>query len=216
MTLDLPDETCVMKEKRLAMVIGITGSFGSGKTTVAKMFKTFGAYIIDADRVCHSLMTPSKKAYKRILRHFGDSILRRNKAIDRHKLAEIVFKDKSKLKLLNALVHPEAISQIERIIRTEKKRKIIVIDAALLVESGFYKKIDVLVVVRISRRKQVKRLIQVKGMSKKDILNITRQQTTLRKKLEHSDFIIDNSGTKEETLFQVEKIWKTIRGGLCQ
>lgn len=200
----------------MAILIGVTGSFGSGKTTVAKMFAQRGAYIIDADKVCYSLMAPPGEVYKRIVRSFGESILKNDRTIDRERLSRIVFKDRSKLKLLNKIVHPAAIKEINRIIRMKKKIGFIVVDAALLVESGFYKRVDRLVVVRSNRDEQISRIIRSKGLTRKDILTRIGTQAPLKEKLALADFIIDNSASRKQTEIQVEKIWKTIRGGLCQ
>jgi len=198
------------------VIIGITGSFGSGKTTVSKMFKRLGAYVIDADKVCHSLMLPSKKVYKKIVRNFGKDILKKDKTINRKVLAGVVFKKESALGLLNKIVHPEAIREIKNIVRSNKKRKVIVVDAALLLESGFYKDMDKLVVIKTKKDKQVKRLALSKGMEKSQILQRLKMQDPLKKKLALADFIIDNNGTKKKTFIQVKKIWKQTRGVLCQ
>ncbi|MFC1666599.1 dephospho-CoA kinase [Candidatus Omnitrophota bacterium] len=192
------------------MVIGVTGSFGSGKSFVAKMFAQRGAYIVDADGICHSLMKPSKKAYKKVLRHFGRSILKKDKTIDRKRLAGIVFEKGGEIKLLNRLVHPEVIKEMVRLIRTNKKNALIVVDGPLLVETGFYKKMDRLIVVKTGRHIQTNRMIKAKGMSRNEVLDRIRMQAPLKKKLALADFVIDNSGSKKETLSQVEKIWKTI------
>ena len=192
------------------MIIGITGGLGSGKTTVSGMFRRMGAYVIDADKVCHSLTAPTKKVYRRIVANFGRDVLGKNKEIDRKKLAGIVFKDASKLRLLNGLVHPEAIRKIEKMIREKKNRKTIVVDAALIVESLFYKKMDKLIVVKAGLDKRVKRLIQKNGMTRKEILQRTRMQAPVRKKLALADFIIDNSGSRTKTKIQVERIWKQL------
>ncbi|MBU1061942.1 MAG: dephospho-CoA kinase [Candidatus Omnitrophica bacterium] len=194
------------------MVVGVTGSFGSGKTTVAKMFAELGAYVIDADTIAHSLMMPGKEVYKEIVRHFGNRILRRNRKIDREKLAEFVFKEKPKLRLLNRLVHPGVIKRINEIIMVNGKKRIVVIDAALLVETGFYKKIDRLIVVRCNRNKQVERVFSAKGKTKKDIQQRIKMQAPLKKKLVRADFIIDNSASITKTRVQVERIWKQLRG----
>jgi len=185
------------------MLIGVTGSFGSGKTTVAKMFEKLGAYVIDADKVCHSLMAPSKKVYEKMIENFGDIILRKNKSIDRSKVSEIVFNDKKKLQLLNRIVHPEAIREISRIIQVKKNKKVIVVDAALLIETGFYKKMDKVILVESKRTLKVNR----------QALKILRIQLPVKKKLLLSDFIIDNSFSKKKTTIQVEKIWKQL--GVC-
>jgi len=176
------------------MIIGVTGNFGSGKTTVASMFRRLGACVVDADKVCYSLMAPGKGVYKRIVRTFGKAILKKDRSIDRKKLGEIVFKSRVKLNRLNKIVHPEAIKSINKIIRA-KKNRVVVMDAPLLVESGYYKKMDKLIVVRSSRKQS-------------DTLGIIRMQASLKKKLALADFIIDNSGSKTKTLLQVRKIWK--------
>ena len=193
------------------MVIGVTGSLGSGKTAVSKMFGRLGAYVINADNVCHSLMEPGKKIYKEIVRHFGKSILMKNQAIDRKRLAGIVFKDDSKRKLLNRLVHPEAIRHIKKILK--KRKGLVVIDAALLIESGFYKSIDKLIVVKANRDRQIRRLAGRKTMTRKEILRIFKAQSSLKKKLGFADYVIDNNGSKKQTLLQVEKIWKQLGVG---
>ena len=190
------------------MIIGVTGSFGSGKTTVARMFERLGAYVIDADKVCHSLMVPQGKVYRNVVRHFGTSILGKGRRIDRKKLARAVFEKRAKLLLLEGLVHPEAIKEMERMARAKKKRKVVLIDAPLLVESGFYKKLDTLVVVKNNISKQASRVSRAKGLRKKEIIERIQMQAPFTKKAALADFIIDNSGSMGKTLLQVKEIWK--------
>ncbi len=196
-------------EARLAMVIGVTGSFGSGKTAVARMFGRLGAHVIDADKLYHSLMLPRKRLYKKIVRHFGDSILRGDGTIDRKKLGSIVFGQRSKLRLLNKIAHPEIIARINEIMRA-KRGEVVVVDAALLIESDFYKKMDSLVIVKTKRERQINRVIRTKGSARQSILQRIRMQAPLKKKAALADFIIDNSGSKRETLIQVRRIWKQL------
>jgi dephospho-CoA kinase len=189
------------------MIIGITGSFGSGKTTVAKMFDRLGAYVIDADKVYHSLIKPRGKCYKKIVRHFGKDILGKHEYIYRKKLSRIVFEDKSKLKLLNDITHPEIIKEIKRIVKS-KKEKVVIVDAPLLIESGFYKEVDKIILVANEKEEQVKRAREARGISAKEALKRIRMQMPFNKKLAFADFIIDNSGSKTKTLTQVKEIWK--------
>jgi dephospho-CoA kinase len=189
------------------MIIGITGSFGSGKTTVAKMFSRLGAYAIDADKVYHSLIKPSGKCYKRIVGHFGEDILDKSGSVDRKKLSRVVFKDKSRLELLNDSTHPEIIKEIKRIIKS-KKEKVVIVDAPLLIESGFYKEVDKIILVANKEGEQVKRMKEARGLSAEDALKRIRMQMPFNKKLAFADFIIDNSGSKTKTLTQVNEIWK--------
>ena len=188
------------------MIIGITGSFGSGKTTVAKMFAKLGAYAIDADKVYHSLIRPEKNCYKKIVKYFGKDILAKSGQIDRKKLGNIVFKDKSKLKILNSITHDEVIKGIKRIVKTKKGK--VIIEAPLLIESGFYKEVDKVILVANKEEEQVKRIKEARGLPSKKILKRIRMQMPFKKKLALADFIIDNSGSKRDTLIQVKEIWK--------
>jgi len=178
------------------MVIGITGSFGSGKTEVAKMFARLGGIVIDADKVCHSLIRPNTLVYKKIIGYFGKEVLAGDKTINRKKLGEIVFKEKSKLKLLNKLVHPHAIKEIKRIIRKEKRNSVVIVDAPLLVETKFHKSLDRLIVVKTRRDKQIRRIVKAKGMTKRKALDRIKKQAPLKKKLALAEFILDNIGSK--------------------
>ena len=191
------------------MIIGITGSFGSGKTTVAKMFASLGAYTIDADKVYHSLIGPGKVCYKKIIMNFGKEILKKDNRIDRKKLGSIVFKQKSKLMLLNRLTHPEVIKEIRKIVKS-KKRKVVIIEAPLLIESGFYKGLDRIILVVNKENQQIKRAGEAKDLDAKDISRRIRMQMPLKKKLAFADFIIDNSGSKKDTLSQARKVWEQI------
>lgn len=189
------------------MIIGITGSFGSGKTTVAKMFAKLGAYTVDVDKIYHSLIKPGKSCYKKIVGHFGKGILGRTGHVDRKKLGKIVFKDKAKLRILNELTHPEIIKEVKRIIRVGKGEAI-VIEASLLIESGFYKQMDKIILVASDKEGQVKRIRENRGISAKEVLKRIKVQMPFKKKLVFADFIIDNSGSKTSTLNQVKEIWK--------
>ena len=195
------------------MIIGITGSFGSGKTTVAKMFAKLGAHLIDADKVYHSLIRPRKKCYKKILKHFGKGILNKSGHIDREKLGKIVFKDKSKLKLLNSATHPEIVKEIKKIAKS-KNGRFVIIEAPLLIESGFYKEVDTIILVGNKTEKQIERIKKARELSTEETLKRIRMQMSFRKKLAFADFIIDNSGSKTQTLRQVKEVWQKLRGGL--
>ncbi len=188
-------------------IIGVTGSFGSGKTTVTKMFAKLGAYAIDADKIYHSLIKPGKSCYKKIVRHFGKDILGRSGHVDKQKLGKIVFKDNVRLKTLNRLAHPEVIKEIKKIIKARKGR-VIAIDAPLLIESGFYKQMDKVILVANNREEQVKRVREARGIAVKETSKRIRMQMPFKKKQAFADFIIDNSGSKRDTLNQVAEIWK--------
>jgi len=193
------------------LILGVTGSFGSGKTSVAEIFKSFGAEIVDADKLARKSIAPGSQAYKRVVRAFGKNILSKNKAIDRRKLAGVVFNNKKLLKRLNNIIHPGVISVIKNRIR-DSRSKVVILDVPLLIESGLEALVDKIVVVKISRAEQIKRLRKKTGLSKGDILNRIKSQIPQNVKSRFADFIIDNSGTIGETKKQAERIrrmlWK--------
>ena len=102
-----------LKRNKKRVILGITGTFGSGKSTVANMFKSFGAELIDADKIAHRVIRPGSGIYKKIINAFSRSILKKNKTIDRKKIAKVVFKDKKLLQKFNLIIHPEVIMIIK-------------------------------------------------------------------------------------------------------
>jgi dephospho-CoA kinase len=201
-----------MVSKRQKLVIGLTGSFGSGKTTVAGMFRAARAQVIDADKIAHGLLKPGAPTYARIVRAFGTRILRKNKEIDRSALARVVFGNKVLLRRLDGIIHPEVIRRIRKEIK-ESRRKVIVLDVPLLIEAGVAKLTDAVVVVCASRRAQLKRLTKKTGLSRTDILRRIKAQMSLANKVRMADFVIDNNGSINQTKKQVyairRKLWKS-------
>lgn len=197
------------------IVLGITGSFGSGKTTVAKQFKALGARLIDADKIAHRVTSAQTKIYKRIIKTFGRGILKKDKSIDRFRLSRIVFNNKILLKRLNSIIHPEVIRIIKVRIRG-LGAKVIVLDAPLLIEVGLVTCVHKLIVVKINRAKQIERIIKKTLLSKIEILKRIREQMPLGKKIRLADFIIDNNGSIKETRRQVRKIWSQMKPKLTE
>jgi len=195
------------KAGKKKIILGLTGNFGSGKTTVAKIFRSYGGRIIDADRIAHDVIKPRGRAYKKIVAKFGSGVLRKNKTVDRSKLARIVFNDKKLLKILNKVIHPEVIRIIKSRIR-KAPSKVIVLDVPLLIESGLEKLVDKLIVVNTARQKQIERIIKKTSLCKTDILKRVKHQLPLSVKARLADFVIDNSGTIKETKKQVRGIWR--------
>lgn len=193
------------------MVIGITGNFGAGKTTVARMFKHLGAAVIDADKIAHQLIQPQSKIYKQIVIGFGRDILA-GKRISRKRLARLVFSDTQALRKLNAILHPAIIKIIKKKIRQASRNEILVVDAALLIEAGLLSWVDRLIVVNIEPKVQKERLIK-KGFSQEEIERRLSMQIPQKEKTRLADFVIDNNGTMSQTRKQVKGIFKRIQEG---
>ncbi len=203
-----------MKRQKLSkkLILGLTGSFGSGKTTVARMFKACGVRVIDADKISHSLLKPQTQVYKRIVKTFGKGILKKNGTVNRRELGRIVFSNKSLLEKLNWIMHPEVIRIIKKKL-SEIKKGIIILDAPLILEAGQRGLVDKLVVVKTTVARQIKRMRKNLALTKKEILYRIKSQIALKKKLRLADFVIDNSGSINGTKKQVKKISEGISYG---
>lgn len=196
------------------MIIGLTGSFGTGKTTVAEFFKECGAIVLDADKVAHKALRKNTDTYKKILKVFGKDILTKNNKINRKLLGRIVFADKLLLKKLCSIVHPYVIKKIKAMIKGVKGTRpdaVIVLDIPLLVEAGLLRLIDRLVVVKTDKGIQVKRCRKKTGLNRKQILARIGAQMPIKEKIRFSDFVIDNNGTEKQTKREVRRIWEEIQ-----
>jgi len=188
-------------------VIGLTGGFATGKSFVASIFASYGARVIDADRIAHRLTRKGTPAYRRIVRTFGPSILTRGGAIDRRKLAGVVFADRRKRLTLERIVHPGVVREIGRRITGARPDAVVVIDAPLLIEAGLERLVDRLVVVTASRERQIERGVKKFGMTREEARRRIAQQMPLALKARMADFVIRNNGTKPETKKQARKVW---------
>ncbi|MDD2928011.1 MAG: dephospho-CoA kinase [Candidatus Omnitrophica bacterium] len=197
--------------KNKKIIVGLTGSFGSGKSTVAGIFASSGAKVIDADRIAHAFLRRGSKVYEKVVYSFGPGILGKNKEIDRRRLAGVVFNNKKYLKRLNAIIHPEVIRIIKAKINSIEKG-VIILDAPLLLEANLKSTLDCLIVVKTDRDKQFSRLIKKTSLKRADILKRIKSQISQQARERLADFIINNSGSLTNTRKQVaqirRKLWK--------
>jgi dephospho-CoA kinase len=195
------------------IIVGLTGSLGSGKSTVSNFFRDSGAYIIDWDELARKAIRPHLAAWKETVDYFGEGILNDDMTIDRQKLADIVFSDREKLAKLNQIVHPRVFQEDEAITDEIKGRDpdaLIVKDIPLLFEVASPIFVDKVVVVSASEQTQLRRL-EAKGMKRREAQRRIRSQLPLEKKIESADFVINNDGPPEETKRQVEEICSLLR-----
>ncbi len=191
-------------------VLGLTGSFGTGKTFVASIFKSLGAVVIDADVIAHRVIGKGRRSYKKIIALFGSGVLDRSGRIDRRKLAREVFGDKAKLAKLNSIVHPEVIRIIKADIKRAGNGAVVVVDAPLLIEARLLNVVDKLVVVKSSKKRQIERCVKKFQMKKSAVLKRIRSQMSMKRKLEMADFVVLNDRTRRATREQVRRIWKEV------
>lgn len=185
------------------MIIGITGNFGSGKTTVSEMFKEYGFKIINVDKLYHGIYNNDLNLKNKIKKEF--------KTTKRSELKKIVFNDDKRLRRLNQLTHPIIIKEIkEKIKKTNPKKNNIIIDAPLLLESDAKRLVDKVIVVKTTKSNSIKRISKKKRYSLNEIEKITRSQLPIKEKLRHADFVVDNNKDLKSTKKQVENISKII------
>lgn len=198
--------------------VGLTGNIACGKSYAAGVFAELGAHIIDADLVAHELLSSGTKTYDRILSAFGEGILDQNREIDRKRLAGIVFFDSEKRQLLNKLMHPEVGAGIlRRIFDLEQtspeqtsSRGIIIVDAALMVETGNYGMYQYLIVVACDPALQISRLMSRDGLTEKEARARIESQMPIDEKRKLADYVIETSGTLRQTRDQAEAIYRDL------
>ena len=199
------------------MIIGVTGNLGSGKSTVADMFKKRGARVIDADALVHDLLKNDERCRCAIRGVFGDAVMTKG-AVDRKKLADAVFSDGKRLKKLESILHPLAKDKAVETL-SKVREKMVVLDVPLLIESGWVDMVDALVVVHATVTGEVARLKKRSGLSRSEVLRRLKHQLPFREKRKVADFIVDNRGKLNDTDKQVQKIYeilnkKIINGGV--
>jgi len=196
------------------IVVGLTGGIASGKSEAAKIFQKLGARVIDADTISRDSMLPRTECWQRVTEAFGKEILKEDLTIDREKLATIVFADDEKLLHLNSLVHPAIMRQIEgevARIENEDPEALVIIDAALLVETGLYTRCDKLIVMCAAEKTQLKRLLERDGMSPEKAQRRIDAQLPLSDKITVADYLITNDGSLETLQTETKRVFQSLR-----
>jgi len=192
--------------------VGLTGGIGCGKSHILREFHKLGVYTIDADEIAHEVILPDQSAYEQILEIFGPEILASDRTINRKKLGERVFSDEQAREKLNQIVHPLVLEEEARRVaeieeREDPKSPILMVDAALMVETGSYRKYDCVVVVYCTPQVQLQRVIARDRLSEEEALQRIQSQMPLLEKIKYADYIIENSGRFSETNEQIKHIF---------
>jgi dephospho-CoA kinase len=193
---------------------GLTGGVASGKSTVARLFEEFGGRIIDADRLTHELSRAPLPAYKEIVSRFGTEILDSYGEIDRKRLGPIVFSDAEKLHQLSAILHPRIIERIEELAACHRilaPGAVILVDAALMYEAGIEKRFAKMLVAWCRPEQQLERLMAKAGLPREEAERRIAAQMPVEEKRRRADYVIDCSGSLEDTRQQVESLFAQLK-----
>lgn len=194
--------------------VGLTGSIAVGKSTVLAALADLGCMTFDADKIAHFVMEPGREAYRDIVREFGSTILSEDGSIDRAKLGPIVFRDTERRKRLNEIVHPRVIEEQNRLLgeaEAANPQGIAIVDAALMIESGGYKRFDKLIVVFCDRQMQIERLMRRNHITRQEAELRVAAQMSSEEKRRYGDYEIDTSGPVEETRLRVIELYDELR-----
>jgi len=195
------------------LVVGLTGGMASGKSMVSETLRELGLPIIDADLIAREMVRPNEVGYKEIVDHFGEGILNPDRTINRRRLAKIIFSDSKEREKLNSILHPRIVKKIKKGILDfkEKGERIVIVDAALLIEAGQLPLVDELIVVTVSPKVQIKRLAQRDHLTEKEARERITTQMPLSEKVKLADYVIDNSGSAKKTVKRTKEVYHKLQ-----
>lgn len=194
--------------------VGLTGGYASGKSFVAGELERLGCHVIRADLLGHAVLEPGGAVFHATVEAFGADILNTDGAIDRKKLASIVFENPELLEKLNGFVHPAVIAREEELLdtfRAQDPRGIAVIEAAILIETGRDRLFDRLIVTACDEETQVVRGMKRDHLPREQVLARLARQLPLEEKKRHAHYLVDTSGEKQDTIRQVTVIFEDLR-----
>ncbi|MDX2441968.1 MAG: dephospho-CoA kinase [Desulfobacterales bacterium] len=202
------------KMENNCLVVGLTGGIASGKSTVSDMLEELGAPLIDFDLIARQVVEPGTRGLEAIVNCFGKQILAEDGTLDRKKLSKIVFQNFKKRKKLESFTHPliyeEFFKHMDAIAKKDPDA-VIQVSIPLLIEQSMQKAFDNLIIVYVSQKTQVERLVQRDGISIKEANNILKSQLPIDEKVGFANFIINNENTIEETRKQVNEVWRELK-----
>lgn len=194
--------------------VGLTGSIAVGKSFVTQVLAESGCRVIDADEVARRVVEPGSEGLRAVVGAFGEEVLQEDGTLDRKRLGALVFGDEGRRALLNSLLHPLIMeAQDEQLRRWEEEdpRGVGVVDAALMIESGGYRRFDKLIVVHCRPEAQLERLMKRDGLAREEAERRVAAQMPQEEKLRYADFAIDTTGGFEETRRRTLEVFESLR-----
>ncbi len=199
---------------KTALIIGITGSYASGKSTVAEIFKSLGAYIIDADRLAREIVMPGEPAYNEIKTHFGSDIIQEDLTINRKKLGEIIFNDLANKTKLENITHPRIQELFYKKLneaKSDSANKLIIYVVPLLFESkNKYPELEKIIVVSADKNTSIERITKREGCSRELAEKKYLSQMSIEEKEKKADFLIKNNSDMASLEASVEHIYRKL------
>lgn len=193
------------------LVVGLTGGVATGKSTVARLFAKLGARVHNCDRIAHQALKQGTPTYREVKRKFrGLDIWNRHHAVERRKLASVVFRDAKRRRELERIVHPFVFDQIRRRVRAARK-PILIFEVPLLYETHFDRQVDCVIVVACSRASQIERIRKKFRLAKGEAERRLGAQWPLQSKVTRADFVVDNGGSPSRTRAEVKRVWRKLR-----
>ena len=194
--------------------VGLTGSIAVGKTFVSNVFSELGCFVLDADKTAREVVEPGTEGWKAIVENFGNEVLQPDGTLDRAKLGAIIFSDSTKRELLNSIVHPLVFKAQDNWLKECElldPRGLALIDAALMIESGSYKRFDKIIVVWCQPKLQLERLMIRNGITNEEAALRIKAQMPQEEKKKYADFLVDTSRGFEDTRTQVEETHRALK-----
>ena len=191
------------------LVIGLTGSIGTGKSEAARQLEALGASIISADQVGHEAYTPNTEAWEHVVSDFGDEILQDDGEIDRRKLGTIVFSDPGQLERLNQIMHPRMAQMVADKVEVLRGQgvEVVVVEAALLFEAGWDSLVEEVWTTDSPEQAVIERLKVRNGMSEEEARKRMSSQMGRTERLDRSDYVIENSGDMVALGVAIKELW---------
>ncbi|MDJ0461702.1 dephospho-CoA kinase [Streptomyces sp. H27-C3] len=192
--------------------VGLTGGIGAGKSEVSRMLVSYGAVLIDADKIAREVVEPGTPGLAAVVEAFGQDILAADGRLDRPKLGSIVFADPARLATLNMIVHPLVGARSAELEDGADTDAVVIHDVPLLTENALAPLYDLVVVVDASTTTQLERLVRMRGMTEGEARSRMAAQASREQRLEIADLVIDNDGPLEALEPQVRKVWAELTG----
>jgi dephospho-CoA kinase len=196
------------------ILVGLTGGVATGKSTVANMFARCGAHVIDADILAHGVIEPGKPAWRAIVKAFGKGILNPDRTLNRQALGSLVFRNQSRLRRLERIIHPPVAREQARLTRQAARKDpkaVVIYDVPLLFEAGIDTRVDKIIVVTADRDTQITRLKKRNGFIRADAIRRIRSQLPLRQKAAAADYLLDGTLPRPRLLRLVKRLFRELQ-----